>query len=44
MKANFGLFPPLDPPVRRKRERYCAYSDRALEELKKLIDTNRGFA
>ena len=22
MKPNFGLFPPLDPPVRKKRERY----------------------
>ncbi len=26
MKANFGLMPPLDPPVRNKRERYAAYA------------------
>jgi methylenetetrahydrofolate--tRNA-(uracil-5-)-methyltransferase len=33
MKANFGLLPPLDPQVRNKRERYAAYSQRALAEL-----------
>jgi len=33
MKANFGLLPPLSPPVRRKRERYQAYADRSLREL-----------
>jgi methylenetetrahydrofolate--tRNA-(uracil-5-)-methyltransferase len=33
MKANFGLVPPLDPPVRRKRERYIAYARRALADL-----------
>jgi methylenetetrahydrofolate--tRNA-(uracil-5-)-methyltransferase len=33
MKANFGLLPPLDPPVRKKRERYAAYADRALTDL-----------
>lgn len=33
MKANFGLLPPLDPPVRKKRERYAAYADRALADL-----------
>jgi methylenetetrahydrofolate--tRNA-(uracil-5-)-methyltransferase len=33
MKANFGLLPPLDPPVRRKRERYAAYARRALADL-----------
>ena len=33
MKANFGLLPPLDPPVRKKRERYAAYAARALADL-----------
>ena len=33
MKANFGLMPPLDPPVRNKRKRYQAYAERALEKL-----------
>jgi methylenetetrahydrofolate--tRNA-(uracil-5-)-methyltransferase len=33
MKANFGLLPALDPPVRNKRARYAAYSRRALAEL-----------
>jgi methylenetetrahydrofolate--tRNA-(uracil-5-)-methyltransferase len=33
MKANFGLMPPLSPPVRRKRERYRAYTDRSLRVL-----------
>lgn len=33
MKANFGLLPPLDPPVRNKRKRYQAYATRALEAL-----------
>jgi methylenetetrahydrofolate--tRNA-(uracil-5-)-methyltransferase len=33
MKANFGLLPSLDPPVRKKRERYAAYARRALADL-----------
>jgi methylenetetrahydrofolate--tRNA-(uracil-5-)-methyltransferase len=33
MKANFGLMPALDPPVRSKRQRYRAYADRALHDL-----------
>jgi methylenetetrahydrofolate--tRNA-(uracil-5-)-methyltransferase len=40
MKANFGLFPPLDPPVRKKRERYAAYARRALADLQSVIDAN----
>lgn len=39
MKANFGLFPSLDPPVRKKRERYAAYARRALLDLQRFIDT-----
>ena len=33
MHVNFGLVPPLDPPVRGKRARYKAYSKRARHEL-----------
>jgi len=33
MKANFGLLPALDPPVRNKRRRYRAYAARALADL-----------
>ena len=33
MKANFGILLPLLPPVRNKRERYRAYSQRALTEM-----------
>jgi len=33
MKANFGLLPPLEPPVRNKRARYAAYARRALADL-----------
>ncbi len=33
MKANFGLLPPLQPRVRRKRERYQKYATRALSVL-----------
>jgi methylenetetrahydrofolate--tRNA-(uracil-5-)-methyltransferase len=36
MKANFGLLPPLDPPVRKKRERYAAYARRALADLEQF--------
>jgi methylenetetrahydrofolate--tRNA-(uracil-5-)-methyltransferase len=33
MKANFGLMPPLSPPVRNKRKRYRAYVERAMGDL-----------
>jgi methylenetetrahydrofolate--tRNA-(uracil-5-)-methyltransferase len=34
MKANFGIFPPLDSTKKRnKRQRAAAYSDRALDKL-----------
>jgi len=33
MKANFGLMPPLSPPVRNKRKRYQAYVARAMADL-----------
>ena len=37
MKANFGLMPPLSPPVRRKRERYRAYAERSLGRIRGWI-------
>jgi methylenetetrahydrofolate--tRNA-(uracil-5-)-methyltransferase len=37
MKANFGLLPPLEPPIRHKRERYAAYARRALHDLRQLM-------
>jgi methylenetetrahydrofolate--tRNA-(uracil-5-)-methyltransferase len=37
MKANFGLMPPLVPPVRNKRERYAAYARRALDDLARFV-------
>lgn len=37
MKANFGLMPPLDLPVRGKRNRGAAYSQRALAELQRFL-------
>jgi methylenetetrahydrofolate--tRNA-(uracil-5-)-methyltransferase len=36
MKANFGLLPPLSPPVRNKRKRYQAYAARALGDLRQM--------
>ncbi len=29
MKANYGILPPLQPPIRNKRQRYTAYHQRA---------------
>jgi len=37
MKANFGLMPPLSPPVRNKRKRYQAYAARALSDLQSQV-------
>ena len=39
MKANFGLMPPLSPPVRNKRKRYRAYATRALADLKSMFSS-----
>jgi len=38
MKANFGLLPPLERAIRHKQARYQAYSDRALQDLDKVIE------
>ena len=42
MKANFGLLPPLETPVRHKRERYQAYARRALADLEPVVAWMRG--
>ena len=34
MGANFGIMPPLDRVIRDKKERYQAFADRSLENLK----------
>jgi methylenetetrahydrofolate--tRNA-(uracil-5-)-methyltransferase len=41
MKANFGLLPSLQPPVRKKRERYTAYAQRSLADLARFLDEVR---
>ena len=38
MKANFGLLPSLEAPVRNKRDRYAAYSHRALADLRRFVE------
>lgn len=40
MGANFGVLPPLEHPIRDKRERYAALSDRGLKDLDKFCSTN----
>ena len=37
MKANFGIMPDLNPPVKNKRERYRAYAGRALANLARSV-------
>jgi len=37
MKANFGVIPPLEPKVRRKKERYQKYAERALAALEQWM-------
>lgn len=39
MHVNFGLLPPLDPPIRNRRERYDAYADRAFRCVESLISS-----
>ncbi|MBQ3133843.1 MAG: methylenetetrahydrofolate--tRNA-(uracil(54)-C(5))-methyltransferase (FADH(2)-oxidizing) TrmFO [Clostridia bacterium] len=38
MGANFGILPPLETPIRDKRERYAALAARGLADLEKVID------
>jgi len=44
MKANFGLFPALDPPIRGKRARYQAYAERALQDLASYMEDEKASA
>jgi methylenetetrahydrofolate--tRNA-(uracil-5-)-methyltransferase len=37
MKPNFGILPPLVPPVRKKLQRYEAYAERARRDLEEVI-------
>jgi methylenetetrahydrofolate--tRNA-(uracil-5-)-methyltransferase len=41
MKANFGLMPPFERKIRHKQARYQAYTERALEDLDRLIETEQ---
>ena len=43
MHVNFGLLPPLDPPVRGKRNRYAAYADRARHDLHAFLASREDF-
>jgi methylenetetrahydrofolate--tRNA-(uracil-5-)-methyltransferase len=38
MHVNLGLLPPLDPPVRSKRERHHAFSERARRSIRAFAD------
>jgi methylenetetrahydrofolate--tRNA-(uracil-5-)-methyltransferase len=37
MKANFGIMPPLEPPVYYKRKRYVAFAERSARDLEACI-------
>ena len=37
MKANYGILPPLENSPRGKRDRYRAFSERALDEMHTTI-------
>jgi methylenetetrahydrofolate--tRNA-(uracil-5-)-methyltransferase len=37
MKPNFGIIPPLDPPVRKKRDRYAAFAKKSEVDLETFI-------
>ncbi|MDX1995812.1 MAG: methylenetetrahydrofolate--tRNA-(uracil(54)-C(5))-methyltransferase (FADH(2)-oxidizing) TrmFO [bacterium] len=41
MKANFGIIPELERPIKNKRDRYTAYADRALDDLQTLLNARR---
>lgn len=42
MNANFGILPPLEPPVRSKEERKLAYTARSLSILEEFWRTQEG--
>lgn len=37
MKANFGIFPPLDTKIKSKQQRKQAYADRAFESMQRAL-------
>jgi len=37
MKPNFGILAPLDPPVRKKLERYDAFAERSMQDMAQHI-------
>jgi methylenetetrahydrofolate--tRNA-(uracil-5-)-methyltransferase len=37
MKPNFGIMPPLDAPIRHKRDRYAGFSERALRDMEAAV-------
>ncbi len=41
MGANFGVMPPLEQPIRDKKERYAAISNRALNSLNRILSENK---
>ncbi len=41
MGANFGVMPPLEPHIRDKKERYAAFSARALEAIDRILSENK---
>lgn len=41
MHVNIGLLPPLDPPVRGRRERYAAHSERAANAIAGWVDSRQ---
>lgn len=36
MGANFGILPPIEPKIRDKKQRYAAFSERALRALERI--------
>jgi methylenetetrahydrofolate--tRNA-(uracil-5-)-methyltransferase len=41
MGANFGVMPSLEPHIRDKKERYAAFSARALEAIDRILSENK---
>lgn len=41
MHVNYGIMPPLADKPRQKRERYAAYSNRALKSVKAMLASNQ---
>ena len=41
MGANFGIFPPIEPHIRDKRERYLAFAERTLHDLAECLEKDK---